>query len=184
MKPLPRLETSRLCLVGIDATITNEIVRWRNDPEVTRWLFSSSGLTVEEHQAWLTRYAENAARHEFIICLRDTETPIGTVGLSRIDPAHGSAEIGIMLGELHTRGKGYAREAVMAVTAYAFDRISLNSVYARIIEGNLASRMLFERAGYRYEGYWPFDMEQNGQYVAVVCYAAQVGEWGALLCRQ
>jgi ribosomal-protein-alanine N-acetyltransferase len=49
-------------------------------------------------------------------------------------------------------GNGYAREAMEAVTAFAFEDLHLQRLWARFHTGNMASQRLLERLGFAREG--------------------------------
>ena len=128
---------------------TAHVLRWRADPEVARQLFSERPPTRAEHEAWLARLAQSYDRIEFIIALRESGRPVGTIGLSRIQGAGGSAEYGILLGEADVRGKGIAREASELLLAHAFGALGLGEVFLHLFEDNVAALRLYQRLGFR-----------------------------------
>ena len=76
------------------------------------------------------------------------EIPIGTIGLSGIDPDRRTAEYGILIGEPDYRGKGYAREASRLILDYAFATLGLNEVYLNLFADNLPARVLYGSLGF------------------------------------
>ena len=72
-----------------------EIVQWRNDPEVNRYL--RQGIrTLEEVQEWYTQYFCKAEHKLFAVYADKTLIGYGT--LEHIDTTHRSCEIGIVIG--------------------------------------------------------------------------------------
>ncbi len=125
------------------------IVRWRNDPEIRKWLFSTDPLTVQSHLRWFRR--PKADRLDFVICLRESERPIGTVNFINIDFQNAKAEAGKMLGDRTQWGKGLATEAFRLWLAFGFERLGLSYIYVRTLSINHRNIKLNERLGFRVE---------------------------------
>ncbi len=59
----------------------------------------------------------------------------------------------MLLGDLQSRGKGFAQDTVKTVMRYAFDELGLYRLDTDIIEYNSASlRLYLERCGWKKEG--------------------------------
>jgi diamine N-acetyltransferase len=133
----------------IGAADTDAILRWRSDPSVLRQLFSDRAPTLAEHEAWLYKLRKVDDRIELMIVHRNSNRPVGTIGLSRIDRSQGTAEYGILLGEADMRGQGHAREASELLLADAFQRLSLREIFLNLFADNTAALRLYERLGFR-----------------------------------
>ncbi len=94
------------------------------------------------------------------ICLRDTEKPIGFIGLSKVNfkarfaPA---TEIGWRIVPRHWR-KGYALEAASVLVQHGFEDLKLNEIVAFAVPENIASTGLMQRLGMRAHPDMDFDM--------------------------
>ena len=66
----------------------------------------------------------------------DDETPMGRI------------ELGYLIDKRY-RGRGYAKEACRAILEYAFGRLELDEVYARIDEENVPSLRLAQKLGFQ-----------------------------------
>lgn len=67
---------------------------------------------------------------------------VGIVDLVNFDPRHQRAELGLVIRQ-ESRGKGYAREAILQVLAYAKQILHLHQVYAVVsIQNEKAAKML------------------------------------------
>jgi RimJ/RimL family protein N-acetyltransferase len=71
---------------------------------------------------------------------------LGEAGLARIQWPHGSADIAVALFDPDDRGHGYGTEAVVLLTAYAFDGLGLNRVAIRYLSVNEAVVRAVERS--------------------------------------
>jgi RimJ/RimL family protein N-acetyltransferase len=60
-------------------------------------------------------------------------------------------EIGYWLGQSYWN-RGIATEALVAVTAYAFETFDINRIWAGVFAWNPASARVLEKAGYVLEG--------------------------------
>lgn len=76
---------------------------------------------------------------------------IGSCDLSEIDRHHQRAEVGFLFNRAYW-GNGYAREAMGAVIAHAFNDMDVQRLWARFHAGNAASQRLLERLGFSREG--------------------------------
>lgn len=143
------LEGERVALRPMTEEDAEAVVRWRNNPEIRRWLFSRDPLTVESHLKWFQRSKPD--RVDYVVCLKKTGRPVGTVSFTRIDPAAGRAEAGKMLGEPALWGKGLMGEAFRIWMAFGFERIGLSYIYVRMKASNERNIRLNTRIGFRRE---------------------------------
>jgi RimJ/RimL family protein N-acetyltransferase len=151
-----------------------EIVHWRNDPAVNRYL--RQGIrTLEEVQGWYTQYFATA-EHKLFAMYADT-TLIGYGTLSHIDPTHRSCEIGIVIGEKQYWNQGVGAKAVAHLTTLAFTVYHLHRVYAVIQGGNIASRRCFSKVGFRHEGHFREARYVSGEFIDLHYYAVLEQEW-------
>ena len=84
----------------------------------------------------------------FVICLSDSNVPVGLVDLYHIDFTTETAEIGVVIVNVQNRNKGYAREGLRLVRTYAHDVLGIQSLNARVEKNNVASNALFSSLGY------------------------------------
>ncbi len=76
--------------------------------------------------------------------------PVGSIFLG-VDQQDKLAELACLIAPGFWRN-GIASEAGQAVTAYAFDLLGLEKIFARAAEGNIASRRAMEKGGMTQEG--------------------------------
>lgn len=133
-------------------------VRRESRPHLTRWEpdWREQDVTLEAFRLRLRSYdRQHRARAglSLYVCLKDSGELIGGVTLSDIRYyASCSATIGYWIGERHLR-RGYGLTAVEAVLGHAFGEMRLNRVEAACQLGNVASRALLAKAGFREEGF-------------------------------
>ena len=106
------------------------LAQWFADLELTALLGQQGrSFTLEQEQQWIATRA-NGIEHErtFAIVLRDSERLIGTCSLHNINLLHGTAELGIAIGDKAAWGHGYGREAVRLLTGYGFQYLNLYNI--------------------------------------------------------
>lgn len=125
--------------------------KWENDVELSLLTGDPARpLTPEGIEAVYERFSKAGADHTgFAVYERATLRPIGTAGLSSINPAHRTAELGIGIGEHDCWGKGYGTEATRLVLDYAFTMLGLNNVMLRVFSYNERAIRAYTRAGFQ-----------------------------------
>ena len=125
--------------------------------------------TMKDAVEWVQQANASAPVTNFAI-----EVDGGAVGgiglLPKEDVYRLSAEIGYWLGEAYW-GRGIVSEAVRAITAYGFDNLHLNRIYAEVFAWNPASMRVLEKAGYQVEGRLRKSIVKDGQILDAIIYA-------------
>jgi len=127
---------------------------------------------------WLARTVGAAdPPTNFAIAERETDEPVGGVVLMpQQDVQRISAEIGYWLG-VSRWGSGIGSAAVTAATAYAFDVLELERVFAVAFTRNPASARVLEKCGFLLEGTMRRAAIKEGIVLDQFMYAATKTEW-------
>jgi [ribosomal protein S5]-alanine N-acetyltransferase len=83
--------------------------------------------------------------------------------------------LGYWIGAPFVR-QGFMREAVVAMTHYAFAKMDLSRVESACLPENLASRGVLEKSGFKYEGVAQSYLQINGRWRNHVLYANLRGD--------
>lgn len=140
--------------------------QWINDQETT--LFMGSGrfpANEEDLRDYIESYSRSKDGMILGIFLKSTSRHIGNITLHLIDWRNRNAEIGVLIGDRKSRGKGYATEAIMLVADHAFGKLNLHKLYTGMIKGNEASKRAFEKVGFKVEGILREHFYLNGGYL-------------------
>jgi ribosomal-protein-alanine N-acetyltransferase len=106
--------------------------------------------TPSDAEEWIRSVEDQGEPTLSFAIVLDAE-PVGAVGLERFsDVERRVAEIGYWLSETHW-GKGFATEAVIFASAYAFAALDIDRLHAGVFEWNPASCRVLEKAGFRLE---------------------------------
>jgi [ribosomal protein S5]-alanine N-acetyltransferase len=148
---VPNITTDRLTLKGLNPEELNSTYPdWLNDPRVNRFLeVRFYPQTAESVAAFVRDMNASPDNHLFGIFLRANEHHIGNIKLGPVDKHHNRGAVGLLIGDPHEWGKGYAAEAIMAVTNFAFGTLGLTKVTAGCYGINAGSRNAFIRAGWQ-----------------------------------
>jgi RimJ/RimL family protein N-acetyltransferase len=129
-----------------------EMVRcWRNQPNVRRWFLDSSIISEEQQRTWYERYVTKPNDLMFII--EETalgKKAIGTAALYNIDVRNKKVEFGrLMIGDVQSEGKGYAKEATMLLCRFAMTELGTERVELIVFESNERARKLYLDCGFQ-----------------------------------
>lgn len=148
------LDTQRMYLREVRPSDVNErYYCWMNDPEVVRYMESRFyPNSIESLKKYVEEKVGDNNNVFLAIILKDGDRHIGNIKLGPINWIHRIADVGIMIGEKDCWGKGYATEAIMSITKYAFETLNLHKVTAGCCEPNQSSLNAFKKAGFFVEG--------------------------------
>jgi diamine N-acetyltransferase len=133
------------------------LLEWENNPEI--WMVS--GYHFPYSAAQMKEYIINSKfdiyenkQVRFMLELSDNpQSIVGAVDLFDFDPFHQRAGVGILIGNLAYRKRGYAFEALQLLCNYAFNFLGLHQLYADIPVNNPDSLKLFQKAGFTETGF-------------------------------
>jgi [ribosomal protein S5]-alanine N-acetyltransferase len=134
-----------------EADITEDYIGWLNEPEVTRF---SNQRFVKHDRSSCRRYFDSfAGSPNLFLSIRRSEDdrPIGTM-TAYIAPQHGTADVGILIGDRDAWGKGYGQDAWDTLVAFLLGQPGIRKVTAGTLECNAPMVRLAERSGMELEG--------------------------------
>ena len=125
------------------------VYRIENAPTLWQWGANSvpvSRYTVRQYLE--NQHADIFQDEQLRLVVEVDKQAVGLVDLTAFSPLHLRAEVGIvMLPEVQR--KGYAKEALRQLHAYAANQLHLRSLYAYVAELNLPAQNLFLSFGYQ-----------------------------------
>jgi len=124
---------------------TDAVLRWRNDDAVVGSFRTATGLAREAHERFLGDYETND-RVDFVLVDTTCDVPVGVFYLTGL--ASCRPEIGKYIGEVRYRGRGIAKRATRALTAFAFEWLRLDELYAVTRVDNERNILLNEALGF------------------------------------
>ena len=133
-----------------EADITDEYIGWLNDPLVTR--FSNQRFKAHDRVS-CTRYLSSfdGTPNLFASVRRlDEDQAIGTM-TAYISPHHGTADVGIMIGERSVWGHGYGQDAWSTLVDFLIAQPGMRKITCGTLACNEPMIRLAERSGMELE---------------------------------
>lgn len=154
MTPAPatlRLEGAKVDLLTFTRVdITEDYVSWLNDPLTMRY---SNQRFLRHDTASCERYLAGFAgspNHFLTIRRRDTAQTIGTM-TAYVSPHHGTADMGIMVGNRAAWGQGFGQDAWNTLLHWLLAQPGMRKVTAGTLACNAPMLRLADRSGMQLE---------------------------------
>jgi ribosomal-protein-alanine N-acetyltransferase len=130
--------------------ITATYLSWLNDPAVTR--FSNQRFRTHTAESGATYLASfGGTSNSFLLLEQKSDgRPIGTATVY-LSPQHGTADIGLMLGDRQCWGQGYGFEAWQGILEHLLDEPVIRKVTGGTARLNVAMIRIMERSGMKLE---------------------------------
>ena len=149
------IETPRLILRRAQSGDAEPMFRnWASEPEVTKFLTwpTHENLDVSKWvlESWIGGY-EKADFYQWMIVLKETGEPIGSITAVDINDQIEKAEIGYCIGKKWWH-KGIMTEALKAVMEFLFTQVGVNRIEAHHDPNNPHSGNVMKKCGMQYEG--------------------------------
>lgn len=143
--------TGKLCFLSpMELDDAPRYAAWLNDLEVATYTqIADKSLTVDKEREILSAIGRE---HNYGIVDLQGGNLIGSCGLMDVDHLHGSAEIGIVIGDKAYWNRGYGREALGLLLDYGFRYLNLHNVMLRVYDYNERGIACYERVGFKLIG--------------------------------
>jgi len=150
MKAL-KIESERLVFEPLSLKhLSMKYVSWLNNPQVNKYLESGGDYTFEKLESFLKEQEQKGILF-WAIVTKISKKHIGNIKIDPIDVENNSGEYGIMMGDTDEWGKGYAKEASLAVINYCFNQLGFSKITLGVLEQNIAALKLYENLGFQQE---------------------------------
>jgi RimJ/RimL family protein N-acetyltransferase len=163
---IPILESTRLIYKPLTiAHCSLEYVKWMNDCEVNQFLESGGNYTIKKLEEYLQSVIKKEDMLFWAIHLKENDEHIGNIKIDPINKKHGLGEYGILIGAKKHWGKGYAKEASLAIIDYCFNELGLRKITLGVVNQNTSAFELYKKINFKVEGVY----KQHGIYNEVYC---------------
>jgi RimJ/RimL family protein N-acetyltransferase len=147
-KYIPRLVGEKVYLSPMFTDDVEQYTRWMNNIEVTRYLGQASKcFSLESEKKALERMVSEG--HNYAIVLKGEERLIGNASLMDVDSLLQRAEIGLFIGEISDRGRGYGQEVLKLLIDYGFHFLNLKNIMLKVYSGNTRAIHAYQKCGFR-----------------------------------
>lgn len=148
------------------------VLAWRNHPEVRRYMYTQHEIPMHEHVRWFERASTDPERH-LLIFERDA-TPTGFINFQVI-ASGGIANWGFYAAPDAPKGTG--RLLGQAALEYAFTDAKLHKICGQALAFNERSIRFHQSLGFSKEGNLRHQHYDGQNYHDVVCFGLLASEW-------
>ena len=152
------LFTDRLMLRSLTKLdVTTRYLNWLLDKEITHYL--ELRFSPDQTQETLEKFVCAANESSDVLLLgiftREGSRHIGNIKLGPVCRNHNRADLGFLIGEREAWGKGFATEAIAAISHYAITGLRVAKLTAGCCASNQGSARALEKAGFIQEARLP-----------------------------
>lgn len=126
-----RLEGRGVIMEEIQPKYFPEVIRWRNDKELNKFLNQPEELTMEKETAWYeNRYLKDDTQGFMIMVDKASGTPFGTLGWTDMDEARRQCIMGrLLLGNPDFRNSGPFVESFFLLGDYLYELVDIMYIH-------------------------------------------------------
>ena len=159
------LESKRLYFEALSSKHHSEVyVNWLNDTRVNKYLESGGDYTLNKLESFLNEQEQKNILF-WAIHIKESKKHIGNIKIDPINLDNNSGEYGILMGDCNEWGKGYAKEASVAIIDYCFKTLKFSKITLGVIDENKNAVKLYEKLGFATESI----IENSGVYDNKMC---------------
>ena len=118
----------------IRETDLENIMRWRTDPDITRYMNTNPELTLEGQKKWLASIRQNTDVLYWLIQIEGQ--PAGVINLTGLDNPEGNLGWAYYVGEKRLRSMGTALSLEMSMYDHALAELKRKAVYSDVFTLN------------------------------------------------
>jgi [ribosomal protein S5]-alanine N-acetyltransferase len=150
------IETQRLILRRFTRDDSDSMFNnWASDGDISKYMRWQQHENIEDTKSiikqWLLDY-NRASFYIWAITLKESDEPIGSIGLFVINENDLCGDVGYSLGKKYW-GQGITTEALRGVLGFAFENIGFNRIETYHSINNPASGKVMQKSGMIFEGF-------------------------------
>lgn len=150
-------------------------MRWRMQPDVTRYMNTDPVLTLEKQRKWFEKVSADPAMRYWMIQVDGTDA--GVISLADIDLVKKQTNWAYYVGEKKQRSFELAVTLEWNLYDYVFDILELNRLYGEVFCANKGVINLHKFCGSQVDEIYPGHVEKNGVKYDVAAISITAGEW-------
>lgn len=140
----------------------NYFYEWELKLEVSNFFSIDTNQSYDTVVRTFIHDDEDNLKRQYTIILKETNEPIGRIVLNDINKGWKAEIFRIYIGVLSLRGKGYGKQAMIAMMKLAFEELNIERLYLDHYTKNPAAQ-LYLSLGFKYEGVLRKSCRKNGK---------------------
>jgi len=157
------LKGDKIFLRAVELEDSRIISAWLNDRETNINLDIIYPLSRRYADSYVLSAEEENSKRIFIIDNQDRK-PIGLFIIDKIKWEYRNCEIGIVIYDKNSRGKGLGEDALRTGLDFIFNEMNMNLVYLHVLSDNKVALNLYRKLGFEFEGELRERIFKNGKY--------------------
>jgi UDP-4-amino-4,6-dideoxy-N-acetyl-beta-L-altrosamine N-acetyltransferase len=149
-----------------------QILEWRNHPDVRRYMYTQHEITLSEHTNWYAK--ANNTPNQYLLIFELGGTPTGFINIKQLE-AGAVADWGFYVAPGSEKGTG--KKLGMAVLSYAFRTLKLRKICGQALAYNVPSVKFHTSLGFTQEGVLREQYFDGLSYNDVVHFGLLANEW-------
>lgn len=129
----------------------DQVLMWRNSPEVAPYMYRDDPIPAHEHAKWFPTTTTDSPTARYRVAELNG-TSVGWTSLTRIDLRNRSCEWGGYLAPSAPRSSGIGRLVLEGSLRMAFAEMNMNRIVVEVLVGNDRALHLYESLGFKREG--------------------------------
>ena len=130
----------------MDRNDLEQVLSWRNDTEIRRYMFTQHEIAIDEHTRWFEKVSNDKTRK--LLILERTGDAVGFVQFT-IQAENRTADWGFYVAPDAPKGTGQALGQVAMI--YAFERLGLRKICGQALDFNERSIRFHQHLGFQRE---------------------------------
>ena len=147
----------------------------RNDPAVSKWMYTNHEISEAEHNSWFDNMLTDESKVYWKIVADGVA--VGSVFLTGVSNQKSSCEWGMYLADVNARGKGVAQAACALSFRYAFNELAVDVVKCEAVAQNENAIGLYESVGYVRTGLQTDAVKRDNEMLSVVTLELTRDSW-------
>lgn len=147
MKYFHKLVGEKVFLSPLNKEDVEKFTEWISDLEASLYLGSAEQVvSLQNEEEMLQEMMQEG--YNFAIVEKALDELMGSCGLMNVNTIHGTAELGIFIGNKNHWGKGYGTEACNLLLDFGFNILNLNNIMLAVYDYNQRALACYEKLGF------------------------------------
>lgn len=151
------------------------IFKWRNLPDVAKYMYTDHTITLAEHESWFDRVIQDETNHYWIIQCDGED--VGLANIYDLDKTNERCSWAFYIASPNVRGKGVGSYVEYTILEYVFSTLNLNKLCCEVLGFNEAVINMHKKFGFQQEGLFREHRWKGGVAMDIVCLAILREEW-------
>lgn len=162
-------------ILDADKELVEQVRQWRNNKDVSRFMYTNHYIAKEEHQKWINKLKTDKTAKAWIIIYN--RKPVGLASLSDIDYENKITDWGFYIADETMRGKGIGSAALYKLMSRVFDEMEFKKMKTMVLDNNKIAIKLYEKMVFKKEGKLKQQLERDGKLVNVIIMGISKEKW-------